>query len=574
MDSIYDYEYFQHLALRPHTSMSLALMSAATRVAHQRFKNNTSKVCSNDSTHFPSYQDTVMEDTTESLQDLVGPVDETWDEYVNKISLLQYPAEGSGFAQAMWNLMHGGYVDREIVEKYLQLLRLTGQDIEISSPRMLHEILDLNVDIEVTNRPLIIPFFYEYHWMFAIIYSDCIHWYDSAIDGPVPSTFASSARPVVDGWKGPLHNDSADAGVLMLIGIKLLLQRKPHMSQEAADNFVKDLRTRIFIELLCHNTRPTSTDLAKLNLDQAVKEGDLFSNLVPLDTTYTVAGEQLMASYPEHEIDATRSADPVTSSESTVTYLRSRTALPTTNRSILPPTNRHLASDVSSSLSEHAANTARRRRPQTRVTNAKTDRRVHKRVDDRKVILENLSYAIHFRRSALVSPNDDPFVLWILLRYSKTSRALHRRYQAVLFHNMAAEDERLVKVRSSSTKAGRSMKRDLYDWKFWKRISDIGEKHGLGPYVSLCAFANEWPGYRLTEDEQKPLIEEFESRLVNKSDMLRVWLQDARGLCEAILKGKTRISLFEIDKYDLKSESEITDNLYRSYVSLSEHAEE
>lgn len=559
-----DYEYFKHLALKPYSKFTLTLMSAAARVAIKRFHNSTSGLVIGDTTPFPD-EDAVREEASESPQDLIDHVDESWFECANTVSLLRCPIEGSRFAQSMWHLAHGGYIDRGVVGDYLQLLRPLSDDIDIALPRMLRNDQECISETEGLDRPIIVPFHHDYHWAFAVAYSDCIHWYDSAIDGPVPSHLARGARPVVDGWKGPLQNSPEDAGVLMLMGIKLILQRKPHMSQEAADELVQLFRTRIFAELLCNNTKPTATELANLDLEQAMEQGDFTSDPDQPDKIYAAVDGRVVPSDVEDTMDVTRSVAQATSSASTLMGLGSETSVATRNPPMLstanPPTP-----EVPSLQPQHPANTARKRKPQSRATSVRAEGRVRKHIDDRKVILENLSDALHFKRSALISFEDDPFVLWALLRYSKTSGSLHRRFHAVLFHNMAKNNQRLKKVKGK--KGQNCLRGDLNKRKFWKRISDVGVKHGLGPFVPLCAFPNDFSGYGLSATAQEPLVEEFENQLLEESNMLRVWLHDARELCEAILCGNTPISLFKIDQYDLQSESEIDNHQYRSYVRL------
>ncbi|SPJ81820.1 uncharacterized protein FTOL_09225 [Fusarium torulosum] len=334
-----DYEYFKHLALKPYSKFTLALMSAATRVAIKRFHNCTSGLVIADSTPFPD-EDAVREEASESPQDLIDHVDESWSECANKISLLRCPIEGSRFAQSMWHLAHG------------------GDDIDIALPRMLRNDQECISETEGLDRPIIVPFYHDYHWAFAVAYSDCIHWYDSAIDGPVPSHLASGARPVVDGWKGPLQNSPEDAGVLMLMGIKLILQRKPHMSQEAADELVQLFRTRIFAELLCNNTKPTATELANLDLEQAMEQGDFTSDPDQPDKIYAAVDGRVVPSDVEDTMDVTRSVAQATSPASTVIGLGSETSVSTRNPPMLSTANPHPTPEVPSLQPQHPANTA------------------------------------------------------------------------------------------------------------------------------------------------------------------------------------------------------------------------
>jgi hypothetical protein len=274
----------------------------------------------------------------------------------------------------------------------------------------------------------------------------------------------------------------------------------------------------------------------------------------------------------EEGMFVTEREDQIASPPSTELNPTSEPILPSRSPMQPPVTDPGPPTEPSTAQTPPPANTSRKRKSQPAVVDGGIDGYRCNPIDDRKVILDNLSHGMHFKRSALVSSDDDPFVLWALLRYSKTSGNLHRRYHAVLFHKMMEDDVRRKKMASSmGSKAKMYMKRDLWSWNFWKRISDVGVKYGLGPHVTLCAFRNDFSGYRLSEEAQKPLIERLESRLQNKSDMLRAWLQEASRLCEIILRGPTPVSLFNIDKYNFQAESEITDDQYDFYIRLELH---
>jgi hypothetical protein len=562
-----DYEHFQHLALRPHTKTSLALMSAATRVAHKRFGNCTSSLLSTDLASFPPHQLATREDVDESLQDLVGPVDETWTECAHKLSQLKRPPENSKITQSMWHLVRGDHLDFGIVEDYLQLLRSISHHVEIAPARMLRHDRNCIQETEGVDHPIIIPFYHENNWAFAVAYSDCVHWYDST---PNSATFVppvAGARPVVEGWRGPQNNSLADSGVFMLMGIKLILQRKPHLSQRVADELNQSFRSCICIELLCQKVQPTSTDLRHIDLEQVLDIGYVSSTAHQISHGQTLTDGQQESSFFEDAMAATISATRAISSASPLTCQAEEGNALSRNTELVPATDPDHSPGLSSLQPQHPANTSRKRRSQPRVTSGRAEGRVQPVLDDRKVILDNLSHAIHFKRSALVSFADDPVVLRALLRYSRTSGNLHRRYHAVLFHWMTEDNDRVIEMKAAMGEdAEKRIKRDLWSWNFWKRVSDVGMKHGLGPLVPLCAFGNDFSGYRLSEKAQDPLIKEFENRLQNETDMLRIWLQDARDLCEAILVGPTPVALFKIDKYDFHAEFDMTDDQFRSYV--------
>ncbi|KAF4502814.1 hypothetical protein FAGAP_970 [Fusarium agapanthi] len=562
-----DYEHFQHLALRPHTKTSLALLSAATRVAHKRFENCTSGLLSTDWASFPPHQLVIEEDVDESIRDLGGPVDESWTELVNKLSQLERPPEGSRITQSMWHLARGGHLDFGIVEDYLQLLRSTSHHVEIAQARMLRHDQNGIQETEGIAHPVIIPFFHENNWAFAVAYSDCVHWYDSTSKSASLVPPVTGARHVVEGWRGPQNNNLADSGVFMLMGIKLMLQRKPHLSQSIAVELNQSFRACIFVELACQKVQPTSTDLHNINLEQLLDAGYLSSTANLISHGHALIDEQQESSFFEDAMVATIGATRALSSVSPALCQAEESDALSRNPDMAPATDPDRPLAFPSSQPRHLSNTSRKRRLQPKATGERTEGSPQRVLDDRKVILDNLSHGIHFKRSARVSFADDPVVLRALLRYSRTSGNLHRRYHAVLFHLMMEDRDRKIRMESAiGNDAEKRIKRDLWSCNFWKKVSDIGERHGLGKWVSLCAFENDFSGYRLSEEAQGPLIERLEERLGNKTDMLHTWLQDARGLCEVALAKCTPVASFNIDKYNFQAEFDMTEDQFRFYV--------
>ncbi|KAF4339021.1 hypothetical protein FBEOM_7074 [Fusarium beomiforme] len=366
----------------------------------------------------------------------------------------------------------------------------------------------------------------------------------------------------------------ADSGVFMLMGIKLILQRKPHLSEGVARRLNQSFRACVFIELLCHKVKPTSADLRDINLAQVVETGTLYSAPDQISHGHQLTDGQ-ESSFFEDAMAATISAAQAISSASPIICQAEEASASLRNLELPPVTSPDSPPTVSSLQPQPQANMSRKRMSQPRATKERAEGRVHQDLDDRKIILDNLSHAIHFKRSALVAFEDNPSVLWKLVQYSRTSGNLHRRFHAVLFHKMMEDTNRRRKMKSSMMERANEtnekdvserLKRDLRSWKFWKRVSDTGVKHKLGPFVPLCAFGNDFSGYRLPKNAQDLLIEEFENRLQNATDRLRIWLQDARALCEAILVGPTPVSLFNIDDYNFQAEFDMNDDQFRSYV--------
>ncbi|KAI5465174.1 hypothetical protein BGZ63DRAFT_422125 [Mariannaea sp. PMI_226] len=150
----------------------------------------------------------------------------------------------------MWPLVAGKHLTQQIVEAYLDLLRQESPIMGLLGVR-LSDSGSIQIGDEGVDQPAIIPFKNGTHWAFAAVYADCIHWYDSkpAQERSRPHFRATRARRLVGGWTGPEHSCPEDSGIVMLIGIRLVLQGVPHLSQKLTDELVRTFRTRMLAEL-------------------------------------------------------------------------------------------------------------------------------------------------------------------------------------------------------------------------------------------------------------------------------------------------------------------------------------
>ncbi|KAH6970367.1 hypothetical protein BKA56DRAFT_496952 [Ilyonectria sp. MPI-CAGE-AT-0026] len=149
----------------------------------------------------------------------------------------------------MWRLVRDNHLDTIIVDAYLNLLRKTSLCEEVAKVRRLESTINI-ISEEGRDRPTIIPFYDVENWAFVIAYPDCIHWYDSNPNNPTPQFSVEDSRPVVTTPSGPKLSRPEDSGVLMLISIRVLLQKEAHLSQKMTDQLVKTFRTRMVVELL------------------------------------------------------------------------------------------------------------------------------------------------------------------------------------------------------------------------------------------------------------------------------------------------------------------------------------
>ncbi|KAH6986813.1 hypothetical protein EDB80DRAFT_590332, partial [Ilyonectria destructans] len=137
----------------------------------------------------------------------------------------------------------------EIINKYLNILKKLYLSPEVIGIQTLESGVNL-ISKEGCNQPIIIPFYNTNNWVFAVAYADCIYWYNSNPNSIIPQFSTEDKRRVVIGWAGPKYSRSEDSGILMLIGIRLLLQGIPHIYQKVADQYVVAFRSYMVIELL------------------------------------------------------------------------------------------------------------------------------------------------------------------------------------------------------------------------------------------------------------------------------------------------------------------------------------
>ncbi|SPJ80270.1 uncharacterized protein FTOL_08662 [Fusarium torulosum] len=531
-----DYEKFESISRQPHSTESLALMIAAMRVAQNRFVNCPPSLLLTNLTHFPSREDAARRTADGPYQDLLPPVDEAWIRYTDKISRSPSPPEGSNVTPRMWNLVRGSPLDSSVVEGYLKLLRATSLHTEIAGTRLLRQD-DNTIDTEGVDRPTIIPFLDGNDWAFAVAYSDCIHWYDSRPNRIVPSFSASGARRVVGGWKGPQHSNPNDAGVFMLLGIRLILHQKPHLSQRAANEITETFRARMLIELLAGKIEPDAEDLRRVGIVGRTEtdEGSIFvaqanhEHSPALESETSFFNDAMYMQYLANRAARSTSSVPSPSppvdrivraserreanasrprvqqlcsideeNEGLMDYEELQDNLVTAYSNTTTPgsTPRLTASSNDLELPlPSTANTSRRRKNPQREryiqgTAGNTAREMLEpginSLISRKVILENLANALHFKRLAMASDQDGEQVLWSL--GSRMSQGkLQQRYSRVLFNEKMEEQNPMMDQVSDQER--KKMKRDFRKWQVWKDVRDIGRDHDdLGQFVTLCAF--------------------------------------------------------------------------------------
>ncbi|CAM1503405.1 Fc.00g081810.m01.CDS01 [Cosmosporella sp. VM-42] len=502
-----DYKYFKELSLKNLSASSLLLFEAASRVIRARFPNCLRDSGIRDMIAYPTLED--VEKWTEDCCPM--PLAEgVWVEYADRLARSAPPDRDGGPTLSMWALSRGADLDDEIVEGYLRLLRATSLSIEIVEIRNLELDPGVNQILEGHERPAVIPFRDGKDWAFAVAYSDCVHWYDSRTDRTRPRFSAGGSRRVVEGWDGPKQGRPGDSGVFMLIGIRCILQGTPHLSQTVASKLAETFRPRMLIELLADRIDPGDADLQQIPPPSSPEESHFFDD--------AAFGTQLDRAL---EIGA---------------------------MALTPPR---------SSSSASAAQTS----PASTSSSSTSSRRD----DDRRLILDHLSKAVKFKRSAGASLNLDEAVLWSLVKKSRFSSPLHQKFHAVLFYDKVAQLEGPGARNANSRKAKTRQSR----CQFWKDVSRLGEQYGLGSYVALCAVSARSRRDRPKADEEKAIISGLERRFQNPTDPLLSLLRQARDLCDRTLLGSIPQERLMIENYS--QNSDLVDRIYEAFASLDPH---
>ncbi|KAH7303119.1 hypothetical protein B0I35DRAFT_336906, partial [Stachybotrys elegans] len=160
-------------------------------------------------------------------------------------------------------LAQGKELDIDIIKPYLELLRRRTYSMDILD---IHHLQEQTIDLGEKGllQPAIIPIKDQTGWAFAVAYPDCIHWYDSRPHSPTPRVTAAGNRVLITNWTGPKHADSAESGVLMLLGIRRIHQGSAHVGQNNSEVIRPHFRTRVLVELLCGTLSPSNAEFAHI----------------------------------------------------------------------------------------------------------------------------------------------------------------------------------------------------------------------------------------------------------------------------------------------------------------------
>lgn len=516
-----DYNRFQSLSLESFSWTSLYLLESALNVVRQRYQNRPLGAQT-----YPTLAE------FSSLQEPLPSANEGWVDYAEKMTAC-YPNEGDEVTWPLWHLVKGGNLHENIIEAYLGLLRNTYLSMELDSVRPLKSGIN-RITSEGLTQPTIIPFEQDGNWAFAVAYSDCIHWYDSR---PVPEQSApqlrtTDVRRVRSMWTGPEQSRPNDSGVIMLIGIRQILQATPHLHKRLTCDIAQTFRIRMFIELLTK----------KINPDQ-----DDFENLVRQRSTSPELGYPtfLRGGFSR----AVSTSVHVPAKSNSVPLLSSPAQQEDCNEE---------ATCASQSLSRHGSFSPPPSLPLAIGSRVCSVVSFQER-DDRKIILDSLSKAVFRQKFETASTETDLLSLWRLLqplRRGQKESAFRRRFNELLFQTKLRDGG----SHGITTHNMRSFSAALCDW---VGLCDLRDEWGEGKYVLLCAIPENLPRLKLLE-----AIAKVQGQLNDNSDPLSHYLYQAQELCKAITFNSLPSYRLMIEDYQFRKNEQLTDGMYEAFLSL------
>ncbi|KAK3933679.1 hypothetical protein QBC46DRAFT_454667 [Diplogelasinospora grovesii] len=517
-----EYEIFREFASAPFSSRSVQMIKAAVRIIRTRYPRCLTFESSDDF-NFPS------KSTFDTQRDSLH-MDERWADYTRDMSRLQEPGENDEISRSLWRLARQDHLDRKVIEDYLQLLRTNYSTlITIAEPNELQSDIDQLVTT-ISKRPAILPLRDGEQWLFAVVYPDCVHWFDSRPNSSIPQCLVASTGSIFPSWTGPKQTRSEDSGLLMLLGIRFLVSGATHLGQEEADMIVKRFRSMVFVELRCMKLNPGDGDFEDL-LRHEYEQQSLFFNDAwdsayrePTVDTIPLPGSSTPAEFTHQAVSPARSPDASPSASLPQPLLR---AVP--GRSIIP--------------------------------------------DDRKTILTVISNAVTASRSTRMTMATEISILWLSIHNGITLSEFHRRYNGILFYDKMEELKAMNaasrKIEHHIDKATFAQMREQQPkFRFWRDLCEIYHDKGPAKYTLLCAIPEKHRMSNMSKDLQDAKISEIRSRLSDQNDPLHRNLNRAEKLCKAIIESTLPAHKLMIEFYLFRAGEPLTNDSYEAFLSL------
>ena len=286
----------------------------------------------------PELLDCWKVDMSKRLSEVVVPCDgstgnetsRTGSTAITKIANLGYEATYLG--QSLWRLKPGHWLNDEIINAYLELL---GRSIASPIQKIATSFLmaTMKVDrpfkwfaklVETGTYTLYLPINQKnYHWTFGVVTSkskeDPLYWtyYDSlGNEAPknllewIEAWFPTKQIKELKAPQNPKQSNNSDCGLFVLMGIRLLIAGRPHLTQDESNTFMPLFRERVLAELLAASLDPS--ELRHQELEQRESK----PNETPHEATENSDSLEVPSANPEDNHHNNRSTLFVSESES------------------------------------------------------------------------------------------------------------------------------------------------------------------------------------------------------------------------------------------------------------------
>ncbi|KAM7211000.1 hypothetical protein V8F06_013607 [Rhypophila decipiens] len=437
-------------------------------------------------------------------------------------------------------LDESGYIDDIVVRDYLHLLRdQCPSNIIIANPRELETPLQLTAPKDGTVD--ILPFHRDRHWMFAVVRSNCIHWFDSRPHSSTPKELTSPIP--VSCWTGPKQSQGQDhdSGLFMLLGIRRIASGYPPINDVQASRMVPHFRSTVFVGLLAKKLMPDEKEQQELGIDfsegffrdHGTRPPDSAMSDTPMSDMAT--GHRAIT-----PLDVLIPRAPMSDS-------------PTQNNSIRPAPRTPLPTTRSRTTSCGSTSSS-----------------IHDVLQHRRCILEILCGAVKACRNFKPGNNPGISLLWDIVNGSMKLSTLHRRYYGVRFYREFAASKRSLKW-SIGPKEFERMEKAQSKLRFWAELYECHKDLGAGiASTLLCAFSDDHEN--TSQAKQAEVIGITRARLNNREDTT-LWsdLKKAERLCSAVLHCSLSDELLVIEGYSSWKVADLNDAVYKAFVSTDPH---
>jgi len=439
----------------------------------------------------------------------------------------------------LWRLKPGEELNDEILNAYFELLRKTCQ-----SPQTIIEGTEfleserrwLWTRFERINGTdpyrIFIPVYEDHHWSFCVLSSprkgQIVSWtYHDSLEGVAPRILTSWIAKYFTNPRqeqagpNPIQQNHIDCGLFVLMGIRVMLEGRPNLSQADSNVVMINFRQRVLAELLASNLDPTRSqfDSFKLREEEALRA---YSPFIP----------------DNRNKDAVTSKD----SQSLGLFVEDRNARDRPN----------LEEDSSSDEDESEESSHRGSRVRKTSTRKQSPAEIGSEFAEVEAMVRMLRNAVLQERQSRASheiKNLSSSELWQNIKNEKSDlkqRYLHYEFASRFHEQKGGPDKRWSQKTKANTKSTFGIKSDK-EWKnalrqarkgsFWIMLTEIFEDL-RDPCVALCAIpVSTYVLETMSETKRNLLFDTIRARLSQAGDEILRRLNAAMPLYSAVIRG-------------------------------------